>query len=217
MSDEASSTRPGVTGATFVRRVPCKRCLNHYAQYPTKREEANGSPLMICCDDSSASDKCTRCRIGNRRCEKIGKASLAVALKLHKYAQADYNGKFKKYQVAGRKALFKMTNRYRARNHRTKKDKTAMKERAREARAMTDLKIRLDIANSLSVLANAASIEVSNRWSTNVTTYEREVSDSYQGVLDDEADEIEYAESDSNEETEEQVQQSMFTSPYFRS
>lgn len=54
-----------------------------------------------------------------------------------------------------------MTNRYRARNRPTKKDKTAMKERAREARAMTDLKIRLDIANSLSVLANAASIEVS--------------------------------------------------------
>lgn len=49
-----------------------------------------------------------------------------------------------------------------------------------------------------------------------MTTYEREVADSYQGILDDEADEIEYIdESDSDKDTEEQVQQSLFTSPYF--
>ncbi|KAL7915857.1 hypothetical protein GGI35DRAFT_473183 [Trichoderma velutinum] len=170
MSDEASSHPPAVKCTTFVRRVPCKRCLSHYAQYPTKLENINGSPLVACCEDSNLEDK------------------------------------FKKYQVAGRKALFKMKNRSRARNRRTEKDITAMKERAREARAVTDLKIRLDMANSLSVLANAASIYVSNRWYTNVTTYDREVADSYQGVLDDEADEIEYAESNSDEEAEEQTQ-----------
>lgn len=51
-----------------------------------------------------------------------------------------------------------MNSRSRARNRRTKKDKIALKERAREARAVTDLKIRLDMANSLSVIANAAAI-----------------------------------------------------------
>ncbi|KAL7963066.1 hypothetical protein V8C34DRAFT_300986 [Trichoderma compactum] len=110
--------------------------------------------------------------------------------------------KFKKYQLAGRKALFKMQNRSRARNRQTKKDSISIKERAREARAVTDLKIRLDMANSLSVIANAVSKLATNQWRT-VATYDREVADSYQGVLDDEADEIEYAESDPDEETEE--------------
>ncbi|KAK0764323.1 hypothetical protein N5P37_003722 [Trichoderma harzianum] len=200
MADEASSTRPGVQSTSFVRRIPCKRCLNHYAQYPTKNEEANGTQLVACCEDSSASDKCTRCRHGNRPCEKIDKAFIAVAKKLHEHAQ----DKFKKYQLAGRKALSQMKNRSRARNRRTKKDKVAMKERAREARAVTDLKIRLDMANSLSVIANAAASLASNRWQT-VAPYDREVADSYQGVLDDEADEIEYSESDSDEKIEEQA------------
>ncbi|PNP52218.1 hypothetical protein THARTR1_07427 [Trichoderma harzianum] len=204
MADEASSTHSGVQSTPFVRRIPCKRCLNHYAQYPTKNEEANGAQLVACCEDSSASDECTRCKHGNKPCEKIDKAFIAVAKKLHEHAQAGYTDKFKKYQLAGRKALFKMQNRSRARNRRTKKDKIAIKEHAREARALTDLKIRLDMANSLSVIANAASILAYNKWHT-VATYDREVADNYQGVLDDEADEIEYAESDSDEETEEQA------------
>ncbi|KAL6836630.1 hypothetical protein J3E69DRAFT_361898 [Trichoderma sp. SZMC 28015] len=204
MADEASSPRPGVQSTPFVRRIPCKRCLNHYSQYPTKNEEANGYPLVACCEDSSASDKCTRCRHGGSRCEKIDKAFIAVAKKLHEHAQAGYTDKFKKYQLAGRKALFKMNSRSRARNRRTKKDRIALKERAREARAVTDLKIRLDMANSLSVIANAAAILACHPLHT-VATYDREVADSYQGILDDEADEIEYAESDSDDETEEQA------------
>lgn len=41
-----------------------------------------------------------------------------------------------------------------------------------------------------------------------MATYDREVADSYQGILDDEADEIEYmdAESDLDKDTEEQAQ-----------
>lgn len=38
-----------------------------------------------------------------------------------------------------------------------------------------------------------------------MTPYDREVADSYQGVLDDEADEIEYSESDFGDEIEEQA------------
>ncbi|OPB38194.1 hypothetical protein A0O28_0012980 [Trichoderma guizhouense] len=203
-ADEASSTRPGVKGTIFVRRVPCKRCFNHYAQYPTKLDNANGTQLTACCDDSSASEKCTRCRLGNKPCQKIDKASLAVAKKLHEYAQAGYNDKFKKYQAAGRKALFKMRNRSRARTPRTLEDASIMEERAREARAVTKLKILLDMANSLSVIANATASLASNQWQT-VTPYDREVADSYQGVLDDEADEIEYSESDFGDEIEEQA------------
>lgn len=51
-----------------------------------------------------------------------------------------------------------MRNRSRARNPRTAEDAFVMEERVREARAVTNLKIRLDMANSLSGIANALSM-----------------------------------------------------------
>lgn len=50
-----------------------------------------------------------------------------------------------------------MRNRSRARKPRTVQDARVMEERALEARAVTKLKILLDIANSLSVIANATA------------------------------------------------------------
>ncbi|KAL7933470.1 hypothetical protein V8C35DRAFT_280800 [Trichoderma chlorosporum] len=200
-----SQPRLVIKGQTTPRRVPCQRCLQHYAYYPTDKELDEGTELKICCDDESGSQKCTRCKLGGKPCEEVSVKALAISKKIHELAQVGYTDRFIKWQPQAKKARHSMHKTSGAITKTSAEERGAMKGRAASARSVSLLKIGVDIANSLSVIAETMATQYNNtrgKKDKKVTLYKRVITSDLIEGLEDEQDEMETSIEISSDEEE---------------
>ncbi|KAK5988520.1 hypothetical protein PT974_10003 [Cladobotryum mycophilum] len=95
----------------------------------------------------------------------------------------------RKYQGPGKKALQAVKKKYGTAKERDDRQRAADEQLRHQARANTKIRVAVDIANSLSVIADALTTCVNNRFDNpdpELKTYERECPDSMVDVLADE-------------------------------